>query len=200
MKPYMKNKKIFILLTLLLLGSALFGQFNIDKFSNPQKYGWSNLKERLDAREDLFKRQKLLQIYEMKKIPLWKNMLQSGIMPGWGQFNTHSYTKGQVFLYVEVVLVGTSYYFFDQSNEKYNLYKNATYIEDINQYYDDASKYRGYAHGLIALSGLVWIYNIYDTYISTEEYNSEIWNGIINEFLNDKIEVSLYPLGFEVRF
>ncbi len=196
----MINKKIFILLAILILSSALLGQFNIEKFSNPQKYGWTNLQERYDAREDLLKRQKLLQIYEMKKIPVWKNMLHSGIMPGWGQFNTHSYTKGQIFLYVEVVLAGTCYYFFDQSYEKYDLYKSATYIGDIKQYYDDATKYRGYAQGLIAFTGLIWIYNIYDTYISTEEYNAEIWNGVVNEFVNDKIEVSLYPMGFEVRF
>lgn len=196
----MNFKQIILICIISLWGSTLLAQFNIEKFSNPQKYGWQNLQERQLGRDQITSHQKLLQIYEMKKIPAWRNMMQAGIMPGWGQFNTNDYTKGQIFLGIELILIGSSYYYFDQASEKYDLYKNSTYIGDIKQYYNDASTFNGYAQGLLAVASLVWIYNLYDVYNSTEEYNANLWNSILKEYDSDKIQVSLHPLGFEVKF
>lgn len=196
----MNYKQICLICIISLCSSTLLAQFNIEKFSNPQKYGWQDLQERKLGRDQITSHQKLLQIYEMEKIPAWRNMIQAGIMPGWGQFNTNNYTKGQVFLGIELVLIGSSYYYFDQASEKYDLYKNSTYIGDINQYYSDASTFNGYAQGLLAVASLVWIYNLYDVYNSTEEYNAKLWNSILKKYNSDKIQVSLHPLGFEVKF
>ena len=196
----MSKHKIILIIILFGWGSSIWAQFNLEEFYNPAKYGWENLQERADARQELISRQKLLQIYEMEKLPIWRNMLQSGVMPGWGQFNSKNYSKGQIFMGIELVLLGTSYYYYDQSEEKYQQYLDSTYIGDIKQNYEDASKLRGYAQGFIAVAALVWVYNIYDTYRSTEEYNALLWNDLIKEYHQTNFQISLHPLGFQVRF
>lgn len=196
----MSKSKIIFFSIFCSLVSSIWAQFNLEEFRNPAKYGWENLQERQATRAELVNRQKLLQIYEMEKLPIWRNMLQSSLIPGWGQFNTKHYTKGQIFMGIELVLVGTSYYYYDQSEEKYQRYLDSSYIGDIKQNYEDASKLRRFSQGFLAVASLVWIYNLYDTYQSTEEYNAELWDNIIREYHQDDFQISFYPLGIQMRF
>jgi hypothetical protein len=193
-------KKIYILILLIFLIKLVFAAevFDINKFSNPTRYGWMNFDERKEFRQDLYDRQKLLQLYEMKSQSIPGNMIKSGLVPGWGHFSVRSYTKGQVFLGVEIILLGSSLFLYDKAMEKYNNYKNASQIDAIEKNYNDALAPYQYSIALMGLFSLVWVYNIFDTAQSTEEYNSGVWEKTMKEYTHGN--VSLTPTGIEVRF
>lgn len=172
--------------------------FDINKFANTSKYGWMNYDERMEFRQDLFDRQKLLQIYEMKSQSITGNMIKSAIVPGWGHFSVHSYTKGQVFLGMEIVLLGSSIFLYDKAMEKYKKYKDAHQIDAIESNYDDALGPYQYSLAILSLYGLVWVYNIFDASKATEEYNSSVWDKAVKEASHGN--VSLTPTGIEVKF
>jgi hypothetical protein len=174
------------------------GSFNIEKFTDPQKYGWEDISDRLDYRADLFERQKLLQIYEMEAQSISGNILKSSIFPGWGQFNAKQYTKGQVFLALEIGLLGASYFFYDRSQDNYEKYQNATQIDQMNAYYNDAEVPYKYSLVFLTLAASVWAYNIFDVVQSTENYNSEVWQKTMKTYY--KSPVQLTPAGVEIRF
>jgi hypothetical protein len=193
-------KKIYLLLILVTLFNLVFAQseFDINKFSNPTKYGWGNYDDRMEFRQDLFEKQKLLQIYEMKAQSIPGNMTKSAIVPGWGHFSVHDYTKGQVFLGVEIVLLGSSFFLYDKAMGKYDAYKSANQVDIIEKNYNDALSPYQYSIALLGLFGIVWAYNIFDTAESTENYNSRVWAKTVNESQHGK--VSLSPTGIEVKF
>jgi hypothetical protein len=172
--------------------------FNIDKFSNPTRYGWMNYDERKEFRQDLYDRQKLLQVYEMKAQSIPGNMIKSALVPGWGHFSVRAYTKGQVFLGMEIVLLGSSIFLYDKAMKSYNQYKAATQIDAIETNYNDALLPYQYAIALMSLYGIVWVYNIYDTAQTTEDYNSGVWNKTVKDHPHGS--VSLTPTGIEVKF
>jgi hypothetical protein len=177
---------------------AAIEEFDISKFSDPAKYGWKDLSERQAFRTDLLERQQLLQVYQIKAQPISRNLIKSAIVPGWGQFAVHDYTKGQVFLSLEVVLLGSSIYLLDQSMDKYAKYKDATQVDLIEQYYDDASSPFQYSMAILGLYSIVWLYNLMDTAKSTEAYNAKVWNNTVKEYKASRISVT--PKGVEVRF
>ena len=120
------------------------------------------------------------------------------VLPGLGHYNTNNYVKGHILLASEIILFGTSFYFYDQAMEKYDKYKNATYIIDINRYYEDAeTPFRNFK--IFAGIGLaVWLYNIYDTWKVTEEYNNGVWDELYNNYKSGNLHLT--PTGFSVRF
>lgn len=193
-------KKIFILLLLVIVSKLIFAaeEFDINKFSNPTRYGWMNFDERKEFRQDLYDRQKLLQVYEMKSQSITGNMIKSAIVPGWGHFSVRAYTKGQIFLGMEIVLLGSSVFLYDKAMEKYSKYKSATQVDAIEKNYNDALSPYQYSIALMGLFGLVWVYNVFDTAQATEEYNSGVWEKTVKEYAHGT--VSLTPTGIEVRF
>jgi len=192
------NKVISILL-LLTLSSLLCAQtFDINKFSNPEKYKWKDPNSRTEFREDLLERQKLLQIYNLQAQPISKNMMRSAVVPGWGHFVVKEYTKGQVFLGIEIILAGSSLYFYDKAQSNFKKYEDATQIDLINKYYDDATTPFNYSMAFLGLYCIVWAYNIYDTMQSTEEFNATEWKQVIDKYGTKK--VTLTPAGISVRF
>jgi len=193
-----KNILLFIILVFTCNLIYAVEEFDINKFANPSKYGWMNYDERKEFRQDLYDRQKLLQIYEMKSQSITGNMIKSALVPGWGHFSVKAYTKGQVFLGVEIVLLGSSVFLYDKSMEKYKKYKNATQIDAIETNYDDALSPYQYSLAILSLYGLVWIYNIFDAAQATEDYNSNVWSKTVKEYSHSS--VSLTPTGIEVRF
>jgi len=194
-------KDRLILIAILLTGwIALSAQsgFDINKFSDPTKYRWQSLEDRLQYRNDLYERQKLLQIYEMDAHSISGNVLKSAVIPGWGQFNTKNYTKGQVFLGVEIALFGASLYYYDKAMTSYRKYENANQIDDIQNYYKDAQGPYQYSIIFLSFASMVWAYNIFDVIQSTESYNVEVWNNTIQKYYQQT--VSLTPIGLQVRF
>ena len=143
-------------------------------------------------------RQKLLQIYEHKKLSVSKNILKSVIAPGWGHFTAKRYTKGQILLGLEVILIGSGIYYYDQAMENYDKYKKADYIGDIEKYYTDANTHFRYSKILFSFGIIVWLYTMYDTVQVTEEYNNELWDNINMEY--SKINLIVTPTGFTLRF
>jgi len=191
--------KIIVLLGLLLITVCLFSEdFDIKKFSDPKKYGWDTPDILYDARDNLYNRQKLLQIYEMKNQSITANLIKSAIAPGWGHFSSGQYTKGQVLLGMEIILLGTSYYYFDSAMEKYDKYKNATYIKDIDQYYEDAKDSYFISQIFFTLGTVVWLYTIYDSIDATESYNVSLWKQIILQYQSSNLTIT--PTGFTWRF
>lgn len=191
-------KKKIIILAILSFSIFLFSEFDIEKFVDPQKYGWDSLEKYYSDRKNIEERKKLLQIYEFKKLSVPKNILKSVIAPGWGHFTAKRYTKGQILLGLEVILIGSGIYYYDKAMENYDKYKKADYIGDIEKYYTDANTPFQYSKILLGFGVVVWLYTIYDTVQVTEEYNNEIWDNIYMEYYKKNLIIT--PTGFTLRF
>jgi hypothetical protein len=193
-------KRILLCIILLITMAELASQdaFDIEAFTNPKKYGWSNWEDRMNYRYDLFERQKLLQLYEIDAQSISSNLLKSAVFPGWGQFNTRHYTKGQIFLALEVALLGTSYLLYDKTQTNYNKYLNATQIDDINDYYHSAEVPYQYSMIFLTLAALVWGYNLIDVVQSTETYNSNVWLKTLKSYYNAPVQLT--PEGIQIQF
>jgi len=195
----MKRIMFIIMLFPSLYAVSLAAQeFNMEEFTDPSKYGWGTFEQRQEAQNDLLARQQLLQVYRMQRLPAAANVAKSAIAPGWGHFSAQSYTKGQVLLGMQIVLLGSSFYFYDQAMENYNKYKKATQIDKMNQAYNDSLEPYRYAQVFFGLYTLVWAYTLYDTYQVTEEYNAGLWQRIIQEYNRSKVQLT--PTGVSVRF
>jgi hypothetical protein len=191
--------KSIVILIFVLLHSFVFAEkTEIFKFSNPDKYGWTNPDLRMQSRRELYNRQKLLQIYHLNKQSTTKNMIKSMIMPGWGHFSAQRYTKGQVLLVMEVIMLGSSLYYYDQAREYYDKYKNATNIIDINSYYEDTKIPLRLSQGFLTLGVLVWLYSLYDTPKVTDDYNKDLWDKLIFDFHDKQVQIT--PQGVTLRF
>ncbi len=191
-------KKMIIILAILSFSVFLFSEFDIEKFVDPDKYGWESLEKYYSDRKNFEERQKLLQIYGLKKLSVSKNILKSVIAPGWGHFTAKRYTKGQILLGLEVILIGSGIYYYDQAMENYDKYKKADYIGDIEKYYTDANTRFQYSKILLGFGVVVWLYTIYDTIQVTEEYNNELWDNIYMEYYKKNLIIT--PTGFTLRF
>ena len=190
--------KIIIIILLLLSTLLAAEEFDIEKFSNPSKYNWQNMKDRCEAREYLNSKQKILQIYELNKQQVIGNMIKSAFAPGWGHYSSHDYTKGHTFIASEIVLFGTSYYFYNRAMDDYHNYEDSHYIGDIKQLYLDANSNYKYSQLFFSLGAIIWIYTIYDSISATQEYNQNLWNDLTKELNSKKLLIT--PTGFTVRF
>ncbi|HOD18476.1 MAG TPA: hypothetical protein PKJ14_07585 [Candidatus Cloacimonadota bacterium] len=187
---------------LLLIGLALQltaqGKFDVDAFTNPEKYGWKTWEDRMNYRYDLYERQKLLQLYEIDAQSISGNLLKSAVIPGWGQFNAKQYTKGEIFLSLEIGLLGTSYLLYDKALTNYNRYKEATQIDDINRLYHNAQEPYQYSIVFLTLGAIVWGYNLIDIVQTTEQYNAELWEKTVKNYYNAPVQIT--PTGFQIKF
>jgi hypothetical protein len=190
-------KKILILIPLLILSVNCFSDFQ-DDFLDNTKYGWATREKYLNYRTDKTARQKLLQIYDLKKQKITDNMLKSAIAPGWGQMSAGQFTKGQIILGTELVIIGSYIYFYDQYKTQYDEYEKANYIVDIEDYYKKANEYHTASRAVLGIGIAVWIYNLYDTVITTNSYNQDLWTSLYQDYQRQKITLS--PLGFNIRF
>jgi len=191
--------KRYLILIILVFSTILVAEeFSIEEFSNPAKYNWNNMKERFEAREDLDQRQKLLQIYQMNKQKVVGNMLKSAIVPGWGHYLSKDYTRGHVFLASEVILIGSSIYFYSQAMDDYSTYEDSHYIGDIKQFYLDANSNYKYSQIFLSLGAIIWLYSIYDSVSATHDYNQKYWNELTSKMQSQKVVIT--PTSITVRF
>jgi len=173
----------------------LFSQnFDIKQFSDPTKYGWENYAEMQTFRNELQRQQQLLPTFKKQKKSVNINAMKAALLPGWGHFATERYTQGNVILGIEIILLGTSYIYYDKAMNQYDKYKESNYIGDIEYYYDEANGPYKTAQVFLGLAAGVWLYNIYDAIIETNKFNTEIWQNIINN------RVAITPTGISVRF
>ncbi|HPV14214.1 MAG TPA: DUF5683 domain-containing protein [Candidatus Cloacimonadota bacterium] len=192
-------KRILLLLFLTLAASlALAQKFDIEAFSDSTKYGWENYLDRADYREELSRKQALLQLYELEINSLKRGVLKSMVAPGWGQFDNKQSIKGSIFLASEIAMVGASLYFFDRSNYYYQRYLNATQVEEIESNYNAAVAPRQYSLIFAGVGALIWAYNIFDVIQSTEEYNARVWQRI--EAKDRESRVRMDGIGIEIEF
>ena len=189
----------YLIIIVLFFATLLIAEeFNIEKFSNPSKYNWENMEDRFKARENLDSRQKLLQIYELNKQQVVGNMLRSAIVPGWGHYKSHDYTKGHTFLASEIVLFGTSLYFYVKAMDDYDKYEDSHYIGNIKQFYLDANNNYKKSQLIFSLGAIVWIYTIYDSISATQEYNQNYWNELSKKLNSQKVVIT--PTSITLRF
>ncbi|MDD5624964.1 MAG: DUF5683 domain-containing protein [Candidatus Cloacimonetes bacterium] len=188
---------VFLLLFLIVVLAAQT-QFDISTFADTTKYGWQDWRDRLRYREDLIHRQQLLQIYEMQSNALRPTVLKSIVVPGWGQLACKDNLKGSVILGTEVLSLGASLYFYDKSNYYYNKYMQATQIEQIEDYYDQAQDQRFYSILFMGLGGIIWAYNIFDVIQTTEDYNAQVWQEILEKY--SQKTVTLTAGGIRLQF
>lgn len=171
--------------------------FDINNFSNPKKYGWENYQDRAEYRKDLTSRQEMLQLYEIKTKSIAYTMAKSAIFPGWGHYGIEAYSKGHTFLTGGVIIAGAGLYFYSRSQDYYKQYKNATQIDEINDKFDKAEQNYNTSMIFLAAYLILWGYNLYDSSESTERYNAELWDGIMEKSFDN---ITLRPNGIEVRF
>ncbi|MBM4403858.1 MAG: hypothetical protein FJ042_05690 [Candidatus Cloacimonetes bacterium] len=192
-------KASFILL-LLTTGATLTAQqtFDINRFSDPAKYGWQDWFDRINYRNDLIERQKLLQLYENNAQSVNLNVGKSALIPGWGQYSTGDYTKGHIFLGTELVLIGISAYYYDRAMYNYQKYLDATQVLEIENFYKKAQGDYQFTLIFVGLASLVWLFNVYDVVHSTEAFNADLWQRVHNDYY--KAPLKLTPTGIEIRF
>ena len=189
----------YIIIFFLFFSTLLVAEeFDIKEFSNPAKYNWQNMAERYEARKKLDSKQKLLQIYELNKQGILTNMIKSAFAPGWGHYSSHNYTKGHAFIASEIVLFGTSFYFYNQAMDDYHNYEDSHYIGDIKQLYLDANSNYKYSQLFFSLGTIVWLYTIYDSISATQEYNQKLWIDLSNKLQSKKVVIT--PTGITLRF
>jgi len=172
--------------------------FDIQAFSDSTKYGWQDYHDRAAYREDITNRQNLLQLYELEALSFRNNLIKSAMIPGWGQFATKNNGKATVILSLEIVTLIGSIYFYDQAMVNYNRYKTATQIDEINRYYSKAQTPHQYSIMLLGLAAVVWGYNVFDVITSTNEYNANLWQDIMNRQSSSPLQIT--PSGLELRF
>lgn len=192
------TKLISLVICLMIISLQLPAQdFDLNKFSNPKKYGWESYKDRVAYQEDLLSRQELLQLYEIKTKSITYTMAKSAIFPGWGHYSIESYSKGHTFLTGGVIVAGAGLYFYSRSQDYYKRYKSATQIDVLNSNFDKAEQNYNTSMIFLAVYAILWSYNLYDSSESTERYNANLWNDLLN---NQFDNISLTPKGIEVKF
>jgi len=196
-------KKILLTIILIALSLPLFAEkaseFDIDAILQKNiKYGWDNATNWENSRKDLQENMIIFKQWENKKQSHLTNCLKSMIAPGWGHFSTRNYLKGEVLLGLQVLLAGSAYYFYDQSQDYYEKYRNAHQIDEINQYYIDANSSYRTSGILVGLWIIVWGYTVLDTIQATEDYNRYLWYALYDEYMNKKITVTAQ--GIQIRF
>lgn len=186
-------------LILSLLNQPVHAQdFDMRVFADTLKYNWTSSNDRYEFRDDIFLRNSIIPIYENDIINIPQNMAKSLLLPGLGHFATKNYLRGQIFLSAEILLAGSAYFMYDKANSKYDQYKKATQIDKINEYYNDAMDSYRQATIVTSLFMAVWLYNIYDTYIVTKEYNLNLWDTYYLREKEKKLIVS--PNGITYKF
>jgi hypothetical protein len=166
----------------------------------PNSYGWNSLSEWKEARAYLQNELKIYQLYEQQKQSHLVNALKSAIMPGWGHFAANSYTKGEVLLGVEILIVGSSIYYYTRAMDDYDKYKSANQIDEIYQYYTDANSAYKTSQIIMGLGSLVWLYTILDAVQVTEDYNRDLWKELQKQ--QSTVSFSIFPqrVGIEIKF
>ncbi len=191
---------LLLTLLLLLLAGGLHAQleFDLKAFSDTTKYGWNDYTERDLYRQDLAERQKLMQLYDLESNNIRTSIFKSMLLPGWGQLSSKANTKGSIILGTELMALGASLYFWDRSNYYHQKYEDATQVEQIEAYYNEALKPRQYSVIALGFAGVVWAYNLFDVIQTTDEYNARVWQDIIDKYGTGP--VSLAPNGIQIRF
>ncbi len=176
-------KSILIIFTLIvLLPSFGFSQVTSDDdFSHPHKYGWDSPEKLFSYRQDLQKRQKLLQLFSMKKQHISENLVRSAIIPGWGQYTAQRYTKGQIIFVSEIAILAGSYFVYREAMDNFDKYKKANYIGNIEKFYNRAQTRYEQSQMLLGAGILLWLFNIYDSIGSTEAFNADTWNTLYQD-------------------
>ncbi len=196
-------KKILLIIILLALSLPLFAEdhtkFDSDMILQKTiKYNWDNATNWESSRKNLQENMTVFKQWENKKQSHLTNCLKSMIAPGWGHFSTKNYLKGEILLGLQVLLAGSAYYFYDQSQDYYEKYKNAHQIDEINQYYIDANSSYRTSGILVGLWIIVWGYTVLDTIQATENYNRNLWYTLYDEYMNSKVTVTAQ--GIQIRF
>jgi hypothetical protein len=196
-------KKIFLIIIFTVLSFPLFADETID-FDKDDilqvniKYGWDDATSWQNSRNDLQENMIVFGQWENKKQSHFTNCLKSMIAPGWGHFSTNNYLKGEILLGLQVLLAGSAYYFYDQSQDYYDKYKNAHQIDEINQYYIDANSSYRTSGILVGLWIIAWGYTVLDTIQATENYNRDLWYSLYDEYMKSKVTVTAQ--GIQIRF
>lgn len=191
-------KKHFIIL-LIILSAGLFAQkFDVEKFTDPKKYGWDDFTKQRLAREDLETRKEILKLYNDRKQNYSTNIMKSAILPGWGQMSAGKTMRGEIFLGAEILLAGAGLYYYDKAMNYYDKYKKATYIGDIKKYYEDAKAPYTISQVVLVAGVVIWAINIFDTISVTAENNSGLWDRTVHDYYDRKLTIT--PVGFVYRF
>lgn len=113
--------------------------------------------------------------YISQKQKVASNLGKSALLPGMGQFSCKRVVKGGVFLGTTIVAFGGGVYFLLQSNDKYEQYKEADNIDDIEKYWNESEKLLKYSKILAGAGAVIWFINLIDIYLTTNRYNEALF-------------------------
>jgi len=160
---------IFQMILLLLISPSLKAQKN----GLVPLRKWGSEEERLQERQRFSRLSNELDTFLRQKQEPIANIVKSSILPGYGQFAAKKSMKGLAFTTTALTIIGGGLYFLKQSNQKYDKYKSADNIDDIERYFDDSEKLLKTSRICFGIGVTIWVLNIIDAYFSTNSYNKE---------------------------
>ncbi len=190
-------KKYIILLLCLQISYIFAKEFSIEEFTDTLKYDWKTPQQRIEFRQELNIKYQVFTEYDKKKIDYSNTIFKSALLPGLGHFAAKSYLRGQIIMGSEIILLGAAYFMYDKAMTNFDKYERQTQIDEIKSYYDKASDANKKTMLIMSLYGLVWVYNLYDTILVTDEYNRNLWNKLLE---NKKGGIRLSPNGISYNF
>lgn len=132
---------------------------------------WDSESLRLKDRERLERLEKQLNSYIRSKQNPLSNASKSLVLPGLGQFVSKNYVKGNLYLLTSFGTLAGSLYFLQKSNNKYEQYKIANNIDDIEKYWNESEKFLLYSEISAGVAAAIWFINVIDAYFTTNNYN-----------------------------
>ena len=88
--------------------------------------------------------------------------LRSLVVPGWGQIFNGEKRKGAVLFGTTLTAGFLAYFFYQESSESYDEYKNSGRINDSR--YDDYERELTVSRARGGMAAILWVYSIYDAF------------------------------------
>ncbi len=148
---------------------------------------WGSEEERLQERQRLSRLSSKLDTFLRQKQEPIANIVKSSILPGYGQFAAKKSLKGLIFTTTALTTIGGGIYFLRQSNQKYDKYKSADNIDDIEKYFDGSEKLLKTSRTYFGIGVAIWALNIIDAYFSTNSYNKKQFEKFYYAFAEKKL-------------
>jgi hypothetical protein len=148
---------------------------------------WKNEEERIEEQQQIRRWKNNWDEYISHKQKVALNLGKSALLPGMGQFSCKREGKGAIFLGSTIATSGGAVYFLLKSNEKYEKYKEADNIEDIEKYFDESEDLSKYSNICFGIGAAIWAINIIDAYFSTISYNEKQFEEFYYGFREKKL-------------
>lgn len=176
----------YIIALLMLTFAASDALAQEDPINTPLRT-WKNEEERIKEQQQIRRWKNNWDEYISHKQKIALNLGKSALLPGMGQFSCKRVGKGALFLGSTIAASGGAVYFLLKSNDKYEKYKVADNIDDIEKYFDESEDLLKYSNICFGIGAAIWAINIIDAYFSTISYNEKQFEKFYYGFREKKL-------------